>query len=251
MPEPSFLMYEIMVQSVGAQSVKIPLKDLGVDLRKMEASITPATRMVFVNNPNNPTGTVVSRNDFDAFLKNVPPEVIVIMDEAYIEFVRDDNNPQGLEYLKSDHLVVTLRTFSKAYGLAGLRIGYGVMKKELAGFVNRVRQPFNTNTLAQVGALAALNDETFFKKTISMVHQELDMLYDEVRNLGLTFFPSEANFFLLDVKQDARDVFQRLLKKGVIVRAMTAYGYPHYLRVNVGLPKENRRFIKALGEVLQ
>jgi len=251
MPAPSFLMYEIMVQAVGAKPLKIPLKDLKIDLQKMEASISPNTRMVFVNNPNNPTGTVVRRDAFEGFLKKIPSEVMVVVDEAYIEFVRDDDCPQGLDYLHSDHMVVTLRTFSKVYGLAGLRIGYGIMKKELADYVNKVRQPFNTNTLAQVGAFAALNDESFFEKTIHMVHEELDVLYGEIRQLGLHVFPSETNFFLVDVQWDGREVFEKMLRKGVIVRAMTAYGYPNYLRVNVGLPEENRRFVKALGEVLQ
>jgi histidinol-phosphate aminotransferase len=251
MPAPSFLMYEIMVEAVGAKPLKIPLKDLKIDLRKMEALLSPDTRMVFVNNPNNPTGTVVSRDAFEAFLEKVPPEVIVVVDEAYIEFVRDDDCARGLDYLHSEHMVVTLRTFSKAYGLAGLRIGYGIMKKELADYVNKVRQPFNTNTLAQVGAFAALHDELFFKKTIRMVHEELDFLYGEMRRLGLRVFPSETNFFLVDVQWDAREVFEKMLRKGVIVRAMTAYGYPDYLRVSVGLPQENRRFVKALAEVLE
>jgi histidinol-phosphate aminotransferase len=250
MPAPSFLMYEIMVQAVGASPVKVPLKELSVDLARMEAAISENTRMVFVNNPNNPTGTVVTREAFESFLKSIPSGIIVVVDEAYIEFVRHTDCPQGLDYLTHDNIVVTLRTFSKAYGLAGLRIGYGVMKEEIAGYMNRVRQPFNTNSLAQIGALAALNDQTFFENTIQMVHEEMDLLYGKVGELGLRFFPSEANFFLIDVKQDARKVFDLMLRKGVIVRAMTAYGYPNYLRVNIGLPEENRRFVNALQGVL-
>lgn len=250
MPDPSFLMYEIMIQAAGGTPVKVALKDLTVDLDNMQSHITPATRMVFVNNPNNPTGTVVSKKTFDAFLKGVPHEVIVVVDEAYIEFVRDRDCPQGLDYLHSDNIVVTLRTFSKAYGLAGLRIGYGIMKKEVAALMDRVRQPFNVNNLAQVGALAALNDKAFFDETIGMVHDELDYLYRQISKLGLTYFPSQTNFFLINVERDAQEVFEKMLRKAVIVRAMTAYGYPNYIRVNVGLPVENRRFISALEEVL-
>jgi histidinol-phosphate aminotransferase len=249
-PAPSFLMYEIMVQAVGATPVKIPLKGLTVDLAGMAAAVSANTRMVFVNNPNNPTGTVVTKDAFESFLKKIPTEIIVVVDEAYIEFVRDSDCLQGLEYLAHRNLVVTLRTFSKAYGLAGLRIGYGVMKEEVAGYMNRVRQPFNTNSLAQIGALAALNDHAFFDNAIHMVHKEMDLLCKKVGDLGLRYFPSQANFFLIDLKQDAQKVFHLMLKKGVIVRAMTAYGYPNYLRVNIGLPEENRRFVKALKDVL-
>jgi histidinol-phosphate aminotransferase len=250
MPSPSFLMYEIMVQAAGAKPVNVPLKGLSVDLEGMANAVTPATGMVFVNNPNNPTGTTVSRDAFEAFLERVPPDVYVVVDEAYIEFVRHENCAMGLDYLRSDRLVVTLRTFSKAYGLAGLRIGYGVAKKEIADLLNRVRQPFNTNLPAQIGALAALKDDVFFEKTIRTVHEELQILNKEVTDLGLRCFPTETNFFLIDLKQDAKEVFEKMLRKGVIVRAMTAYGYPHYIRVTVGLPSENRRFVQALQEVL-
>ena len=249
-PSPSFLMYEIIVQAAGAQIVKVALKDLRIDLEAMAKSVSENTRMVFVNNPNNPTGTIISRDAFNGFLKAIPPDVIVVMDEAYMEFVRDRDCVVGLDYLDSRNLVVSLRTFSKAYGLAGLRLGYGVMKKDLADFMNRVRQPFNTNTLAQIGALAALDDEVFFEKTVKMVHEELDLLFAQVSKLGLRCFPTQTNFFLIDVGRDAKEVFERMLRRGVIVRAMNAYGYPNHIRVNVGLPEENRRFVKALKEVI-
>ena len=250
MPAPSFLMYEIMVQAGGGASVKVPLKDLTVDLEAMAKCITGRTRMVFVNNPNNPTGTIVSRDAFEWFLKQIPSEVILVVDEAYIEFVRDKRCPIGLDYLDSDKMVVTLRTFSKAYGLAGLRIGYGVMRQGLADLIHRVRQPFNTNALAQVGALAALEDDAFFNETIRTVHEGLDFLYDHVGSMGLRYFPTQTNFFLIDVDRDSQGVFEKMLTRGVIIRAMTAYGYPSFIRVNVGLAEENERFVKALGEVV-
>jgi histidinol-phosphate aminotransferase len=250
MPEPSFLMYEIMIQAGGGRPVKVPLKERTVDLEGMAERISSTTCMIFVNNPNNPTGTIVSRDDFEAFLERVPPGVIVVMDEAYIEFVRDRTSLTGLDYLDGDKHVVTLRTFSKTYGLAGLRIGYGVMKEDLASLMHRVRQPFNTNLLAQVGALAALDDDAFLDKTVSMVHKGLDFLYREVEKLGLGYFPTQTNFFLIDVEQDAKGVFENMLQRGVIIRPMTAYGYPTYIRVNVGLPEENQRLVEALREVL-
>jgi histidinol-phosphate aminotransferase len=250
MPAPSFLMYEIVVEACGAKAVKVPLKDLSVDLEAMTPSISSGARMAFVNNPNNPTGTIVSRDAFERFLAQVPEDVILVIDEAYIEFVRDEGCPMGPDYLHSDKLVVTLRTFSKAYGLAGLRIGYGVMRQQLADLIHRVRQPFNTNSLAQVGALAALDDDTFFGKTVGMVHEGLDFLYQELDDMGLQYVPTQTNFLLIDVRQDSKGLFEQLLGRGVIVRAMNAYGYPTHIRVTVGLPEENRRFIEALKKVL-
>jgi histidinol-phosphate aminotransferase len=249
-PEPSFLMYEIMVQAAGGRPVKVALKERVIDLERMAGSISAKTRMIFVNNPNNPTGTIVSKDDFEMFLERVPPEVIVVMDEAYIEFVRDKTCPVGPDYLGGEKAVVTLRTFSKTYGLAGLRVGYGVMDATLADLVHRVRQPFNTNLLAQVGALAALDDDAFLNNTLGVVHSGLDFLYGEVERLGLRYFPTQTNFFLIDMERDAAVVFEEMLRRGVIVRPMAAYGYPDYIRINVGLPEDNRRFIEALRLVI-
>ncbi len=249
-PEPSFLMYEIMVQAGGGRPVKVALKERVLDLESMAESVSSRTRMIFVNNPNNPTGTIVARDDFEEFLQRVPPEVIIVVDEAYIEFVRDRTCPSGLDHIDGDRTVVALRTFSKAYGLAGLRIGYGVMKQSLADLMHRVRQPFNTNLLAQVGALAALDDDAFLTKTISTVHEGLNFLYREVEKLGLRSFPTQTNFFLIDLERDAKSVFEKMLRMGVIVRPMTAYGYPNYIRINPGLPEENRRLVEALRKAL-
>lgn len=249
-PEPSFLMYEIMVQGGGGRPVKVALKDRVLDLNGMAEAISSKTRMVFVNNPNNPTGTIVSRDEFEGFLQRVPPEVIVVVDEAYIEFVRDTACPTGLDYLDEDKTVVTLRTFSKAYGLAGLRIGYGLMQEGLADLIHRIRQPFNINLPAQVGALAALDDDIFLEKTVGTVHKGLDFLYEEMEKLGIRYFPTQANFFLIDLKRDAESVFEKMLRNGVIVRPMAAYGYPNYIRISVGLPEENQRLVETLREVI-
>lgn len=250
-PDPSFLMYTIVAQSAGAAVVKVPLKALSIDLPSMLARVGPRTRLVFICQPNNPTATAVSRGDFEAFLAALPPHLVVVVDEAYFEFVRDTGCASGIFYLDARPTVVTLRTFSKAYGLAGLRVGYGVMPASLAGLLNRVRMPFNVNTLAQVAAVAALDDTEFLENTLATVHQGLDYFQTELTRRGVRWFPSQANFFLIDVDRPADDVFERLLRQGVIVRSMRAYGYPRYIRVSVGRPDENRRFLKALDTVFK
>ncbi len=250
MPRPSFLMYEISTRSAGAKPVSVPLNGLSIDLEAIGKKITTQTRMIFVCNPNNPTGTVISRGDFQRFLEKIPRDVVIVIDEAYIEFVRDRECIHGVDCLDSGWPVVTMRTFSKAYGLAGLRVGYGVMPDALAEVLNRIRMPFNTSLLAQAGATAALDDEAFLARTIRLIHDGLDSLYDSLNNLGVPYFRTQANFFLIDVGRNADDVFEHMLRQGVIVRSMTSYGYPEYIRINVGLPEENARFIDALKKVL-
>lgn len=250
LPIPSFLMYEIMVRGAGATPVFVPLTSLSINLEKIKEKMTSKTRMIFLCNPNNPTGTVISKKDFENFILNISSKAIVVVDEAYIEFVRDQNCAQSVEYISDPTPLVTLRTFSKAYGLAGLRIGYGVMPVEIADILNRIRLPFNTNSLAQVGAGAALEDNTFLEKVISLVHGGLDFLYDALDSLGIKYFPTQTNFFLIDVRRDADEIYEEMLRQGVIVRSMKSYGYPNYIRINVGLHEENIRFIKALEKSL-
>ncbi len=250
LPRPSFLIYDIMVRCVGATPIYIPLRSLSIDLDDIKDRITSRTRMVFICNPNNPTGTIVLKREFENFLENIPRQVVVVVDEAYIEFVRNQNCVRSIDYLGDDRPIVTLRTFSKAYGLAGLRIGYGVMSEEIVGLLNRVRQPFNASSLAQAGAIAALKDKAFLKKTIKLVHEGLDFLYDSLDRLGVKHFPTQANFFLIDIEKDADEIFESMLRQGVIVRSMTSYGYPNYIRINVGLHEENVRFIKAFEKVI-
>ena len=250
LPRPSFLMYEITSCSVGATPVFVPLKSLSIDLEKITEKITSKTRMVFLCNPNNPTGAIIYKNDFEKFLKKIPPEVIIVVDEAYIEFVRDQNCAGSIDYIDDTRPLITLRTFSKAYGLAGLRVGYGIMPKEIANLLNRVRLPFNTNSLAQAGACAALEDTIFFKKTLALVHEELDFLYDALNRLSIKYFPTQTNFFLVDVCKDADEIYENMLRQGVIVRSMKSYGYSNYIRINVGLHEENVRFVKALEKSL-
>ena len=250
LPAPSFLMYAIMVRSAGAVPVYVPLKALSLDLGGMKDRITSKTRMIFICNPNNPTGTFIADRDLRNFLESIPQDLMVVADEAYIEFVRGVEAVSSIEYLKTGRRLVTLRTFSKAYGLAGLRIGFGVMPPEVADLLNRVRQPFNANSLAQAGALEALDDAVFFEKTLKLVHSGLDFLYRSLDKMGIEYFPSQANFFLINVRKNADAVFEAMLKQGVIVRSMTEYGFPEFIRINVGLPAENDRFLKALAKVL-
>jgi histidinol-phosphate aminotransferase len=251
MPSPSFQMYEIEARAAAAVPVEVPLKDFRTDLWAMAARLTPRTRMVFVNTPHNPTGSLVTRSELEAFMGVLPEHVLLVLDEAYIEFVRDPAGPDSLDYVKAGRPVVGLRTFSKAYGLAGLRIGYGLMAAEVAGVLNRVRQPFNVSLPAQAAAAAALEDAEFLRDTLRVVHQGVDYLHAALTELGLECRPTQSNFLMFRVPGDARRVFEGLLDRGVIVRPLASYGYPDRLRVSVGRPEENRRFIQALEEVLR
>jgi histidinol-phosphate aminotransferase len=251
LPKPSFLLYDVLVRSAGATPVYVPLNSLSIDLNAIKKKITPGCRMVFLCNPNNPTGTIFSKTDFENFLKTIPPDIIVAVDEAYFEFIRDPNCVSGIEYLQSGRALVTLRTFSKAYGLAGLRIGYGVMPQSLAELLNRIRLPFNANSLALAGAVAALDDDAFLKKTVTLVHDGLDFIYESLSKLKIKYFPTQSNFFLIDVESDADEIFDQMLREGLIVRSMKAYGYPTFIRVNVGTPDENIRLLSALEKLLK
>nr|HDN00061.1 histidinol-phosphate transaminase [Deltaproteobacteria bacterium] len=247
---PSFLVYYKMVQAAGGINVVLPLSDYHHDLENIASAVTPKTRLIFLDNPNNPTGTIIHHKDFDAFLKDLPDHLLIVLDEAYIEFVKAEHTIKAVECMKLDKRVVALRTFSKAYGLAGLRVGYGVMDKEVAQYLERVRQPFNVNTLAQIGAVAALDDHQHLKKTVDAVWQGINFLTEKLEKLGCRVMPSEANFVLVDIGTNAETVYEKMLREGVIVRAMTAYGLPNHIRITVGLPEENIRCIESLNKVL-
>jgi len=250
LPRPSFLFYEIMIRCSGAVPVEVPLIGTTINLEGMLKSISPRTRLIFLTNPHNPTGALITKAELDDFVAAVPADIVLVIDEAYIEFVRQPDCPQSIDYLDSGKLIVGLRTFSKAYGLAGLRIGYGIMPSYLADLLNRVRQPFNVNSLAQAAAIAALKDEGFLKETVRLVADELEFIGAALKDLGIEYYNSHANFLLIRVGKSADDVFADLLKLGVIVRSMTSYGYPDSIRVNVGLHEENVRLLEALGKVL-
>jgi histidinol-phosphate aminotransferase len=246
----TFLMYGLLTQAVGGVFRPVPLNDMRLDLPAVARAVTPKTKLILLNNPNNPTGTVFYRAEWEAFLAAVPATVTVVLDEAYIEFADDPEVPHGLAYLAEDRLLVGLRTFSKAYGLAGLRVGYGYGPSELMDFLNRLRLPFNVNRLAQVGARAALGDTEFLERTQELVREGRSFLCQELTRLGLTYVPTQANFILIQVGRPGQEVYQAMLREGVIIRAMDAYDLPECIRVNVGLPEENRRFLEALKKVL-
>ena len=252
MADPSFAVYPIAVKCAGGEARTVPLTaDFRHDLAAMAKAVTGRTRLVFIANPNNPTGTIVSASEFGAFLGEIPEDVVVCVDEAYFEFVRDPSYPDALGRVREGtRPVIVLRTFSKTYGLAGLRVGYGVAQGELAGCLEKVRQPFNVNTLAQVAALACLDDDDHLKRTLENNVRGLEFLYEGAGRLGLECVPTETNFLLMKVG-DGAGVYDALLKKGVIVRPMASYGMDEYIRVTVGLPEENERFMKALEEVLR
>ena len=247
----AFVVYDLAVESRGlTKTVVPPGKNYGHDLAAMARAVQPNTRLLFIANPNNPTGTMVTRAEVDALLESLPEQVIVVMDEAYFEYVDDPDYPDGVALVKAGRPVVATRTFSKIYGLAGLRVGYGVMAQEMAEYVNRVRQPFNTNSLAQVAAAAALDDEAFFRRSRETNRRGLAFLYKEFKRLKIESIPSVANFVLMKSPKDAKELYDQLLHQGVIVRPMGGYRLPQWLRVTVGSPRENRRFIQALEALL-
>ena len=248
---PSFLVYQKMVQSQGGINRVIELKDLHHDLDKIAAEVNDKTRLIFLDNPNNPTGTVFGREEFAAFLEKIPETVIVVLDEAYVDFVDDESRLDARDYLYHQTPVVALRTFSKAYGLAGLRVGFGIMRPEIADYLHRLRQPFNVNTLAQIGALACLDDDEHYQKTMTMTKEGMAWLHEEIKKLGCRPLSSHANFFLVDVGVSGKLLYEQMLHKGVIIRPMAAYGFPNFIRITIGTPAENQRLITAMADSLQ
>jgi histidinol-phosphate aminotransferase len=232
-----------MAQLFGATTIEVPDPGYTHDLDAMLAAITPKTRQLFIANPNNPTGTMVTQEAIDRFMDRVPDHVLVIFDEAYFEFL--DHAPDVLRYVREGRNVVVMRTFSKIQGLANLRIGYGIAPAKIAEVLQKTRQPFNANGIAQAGALAGLSDETHMRRTRELTNEGRNYLQAEFTSMGLNFIPSVANFVLLQVG-DGDAVFQALLRRGIIVRAMRSYKLPEWIRVSVGTMEQSRRFIADL-----
>lgn len=246
----AFAVYSLVTQAVGATGVVVPAKEFGHDLDAMLLAITPKTRMVFVANPNNPTGTLIGKAELKKFLSLVPKHTLIILDEAYDEYLTDELKAESIGWLAEfDNLVIS-RTFSKAYGLAGLRVGFGLTSGAIADLMNRVRQPFNVNSIAQAAAVASLGDDEFVERTRALNQAGMVQITQGLEKLGLTFIPSFANFVSFKVA-DARGVYERLLNQGVIVRPIANYEMPDYLRVSIGLFSENARFLEALAEAIK
>jgi len=248
---PTFLFYEKITTSAGCKLISVPLKDFRINLDGILSAVTKKTKLVFINNPNNPTGTALSGIEIEGFLRSLPSDVVVVLDEAYIEFVTDKDIASGLSLLNEFPRLIVLRTFSKIYGLAGLRIGYGFSSREIIDYMDRVRQPFNVNLLAQVAAVAALDDTTFVSETLRVLREGLDYLFANLNEMGMEYCPTQANFFLIKSPLGGRRTYELMLREGVIIRSMESFGLQDYIRINVGLPEENKRFIETLKKVLK
>jgi len=246
----TFLEYEIIASVYGRKITKVPLRYFKYDLESIKKRIDKKTKLIFIANPNNPTGTYVTKYELDDFMSGLPDNLLVVLDEAYDAFIDVNDFPNTLERFKKKNIII-LKTFSKSYGLAGLRLGYAVADEELAGYMERARQPFNINLLAQAGGAAALDDKEFLRKTRKAVLEGKNYLYDNLKKSGLAYVPSVANFILIDVGQDGPELFTKMLKFGVIVRDMKQYGLKNFIRVTVGTKKENERFIRVLRKILK
>lgn len=246
-----FAMYGIATKVVGGKNIVVPARDLHHDLRAMAEAIGPATKVVFIANPNNPTGTMATSTEVEEFMAALPPRVILVYDQAYYEYVQRPDYPEMLRYIEEGRNIVVLRTFSKAYGLAGLRIGYGITREGLARLVNLVRSPFNTTRLAQLAAAAALDDDEHVKRTAELTRKGREQLYKGLRDLGFNTYPSEGNFLLFDANGDGRELCRELEGRGIILRPMGGYGLPRHVRVTVGTTEQNEMLLKALAETLR
>jgi histidinol-phosphate aminotransferase len=249
--KPSFLMYEKFAQIYGVKIRTIALTEkLTHNLNEILKSITEKTKIIFLDHPHNPSGSVLNRESWEEFLEKIPSHVFIVIDEAYGDFIEDPSIPLGIEFLKKGYKVLILRTFSKAFGLAGLRLGYGITFLELSKVLDLVRQPFNINILAYKAGLAVLEDKEYIEKSINLVKEGRKYLMDELTNLGFKVYPSQANFIMVDFGEKVEFLYEQLLKRGFLLRPLKAYGFPKALRISIGLPEENEAFIKNLKDLL-
>lgn len=248
--EHSFVVYRLAVTIAGGSLIEVPAKEFGTDLEAMAAAITPQTTVVFVANPNNPTGTWVTHNAFKAFLESVPEHVWVVLDEAYLEYADDPEYPDALALLRAYPNLIVTRTFSKIHGLAALRVGYGLSSQAFADLLNRARQPFNVGSIGLAAAAAALEDQEFVSVSVAMNKAGMAQITQGLTALGLQYIPSMGNFVSFDAGRSGSEVFQSLLQQGVIVRPIAEYGLPNHVRVSIGLPEENQRFLDVLPSVV-
>ncbi|MEE8638191.1 MAG: histidinol-phosphate transaminase [Candidatus Margulisiibacteriota bacterium] len=250
LPNNTFSLYEFVTRIFDGKLVFVDLKNYSQDLEAAATAVTPKTKMLFLCNPHNPSGTMISAKELEVFLKKIPENILVIIDEAYIEFVESKEFPDSLKYVRENKNVLILRTFSKFYGLAGLRAGYGVAKKELVSYMFRVKPPFNVNRLAQAGAKAALDDKEFQAKTYQNNQEGKKYLYAELDKLGLEYKKTESNFIFINLKKTADQLFMQMMKQGVIIRPLTSFGLPEAIRVSIGTKEQAKRFAAALPKCL-
>jgi len=248
--KPSFLIYEIASTLSGARLHQVPLKNFRYDLEAMKARVNARTKIIFIGNPDNPAGTYITDAQAEDFLRCVPKSTLVFFDEAYFEYVHTKDYPNTLGLMKKYPNLMTTRTFSKMYALAGLRVGYGVARREIIDILNRLREPFNVNSMAQAAAVAVLGDEAYYRKIAKQINEQKQFLYRSLESMDIAFEKSFTNFILVHVGRDSSQVAGALLKKGVIVRDMAAWGLKGYIRVTIGSASENKRFIKTLGEII-
>ncbi|HIJ60975.1 MAG TPA: histidinol-phosphate transaminase [Nitrospirae bacterium] len=246
MANPSFVVYSMAVKSVGSKAIEVPLIDYKHDLKKMLDMVTDKTKIVFIANPNNPTGTINTKEEFRSFMKKLPMDILVIVDEAYIEYVESKDYPNTMKYLADGRNILILRTFSKAYGLAGLRIGYGISNADIITEINKIREPFNTNSLSQISAIEALKDKVHLKKSLKLVNEGKAYLYEELHKMNVRYIPSETNFIYILLESSSMEYYERLLKEGIIIRPVG----PKEIRVTVGLKEENEKFIHAFYKII-
>jgi len=249
--ENTFSVYEFATKLFDGEAVFVPLKDYKYDLEGFARAVTDKTKLVWLCNPNNPTGTAFSQSELDQFLAKLPKKAITIIDEAYMEFAETGGFPESLEYVKKGKNVIVLRTFSKFYGLAGLRVGYGAAKPDIVKYMNLAKLPFNVNRLAVKAGIAALDDKAFAEKTKRTNSEGKKHLYAELKKLGVAFQRTEANFIFIDVKRNCDKVFMEMMRQGVIIRPLASFGFGEAIRVSIGTGEQNMRFIEALKKVLR
>jgi histidinol-phosphate aminotransferase len=249
MATPTFSMYPMVTQIMGGKPIEVKLKNFVHDLPSMLKKVKRKTKLVFVCNPNNPTGSIVTHRELNDFISKLPEWVVLILDEAYWDFADSPEFPKGLDYVREGKPIILLRTFSKVFGLAGLRVGYAIGRSDLIDCLYRVREPFPVHRLGQAGAVAALKDHTHATKSIRMVIEGREYFYRELDKMGLFYVPSQANFIFMDLGHDSKTISHELLKEGIIIRPGYIWGYPTFARVTVGRLEDNRRFIKALKKI--
>jgi len=248
--EGAFIWFKIAINIAAGELIEIPMKNHTHDLMAMLNAIKENTTLIFIANPNNPTGTIVTRNEVEEFMKKVPDNILVVMDEAYYEYILDPNYPDSFKYYQEGKNILILRTFSKIYGLAGARLGYGIAKKEIISSLMKLRISFNVNRISQVAGIAALDDYEFVKKTRDVNETGKTFLYDAYKKLGVFYMPTHANFIFVDFDRDSRLVFESLQREGIIARTIKEYGFPNALRITIGTERQNRKLIRKLGKIL-